>query len=89
LLKDERHVPDMWLNLIPAGKLDDVSLVNHFGGGKWKLTNGTLIVTKGLNEGSLYVMQGNLCRGEVNVVHDDSNLELWHRRLGHISEKGL
>ena len=33
ILKDVRHVPDMRLNLISAEKLDDVGLVNHFGGG--------------------------------------------------------
>jgi len=89
VLKDVRHVRDMRLNLISAGKLDDTGLVNHFGGGKWKLTNGSLIIVRGVKEGSLYVIQGNLCRGEVNVVHDNSNLELWHRRLRHISKKGL
>ena len=33
----------MHLNLISVGKLDDTGLVNHFGGGIWKLTNGILI----------------------------------------------
>ena len=89
VLKDVRHVLDKHLNLISAGKIDDVGLVNHFGGGKWKLTNGSLIVARGVKEGSLYVMQANLCNREVNVAHDNSNLELWHRRFGHISEKGL
>jgi len=37
----------------------------------------------------LYITQGNLCRGKVNVVHDNSNSELWPRRLGNISEKEL
>ncbi|KAE8688202.1 Protein indeterminate-domain 4 [Hibiscus syriacus] len=30
ILKDVRHVPAMRLNLISAGKLDDVSLINYF-----------------------------------------------------------
>jgi len=47
MLKDVRHVPDMCLNLISAGKLDDVGLVNHFGGGMRKLTNESIIVAKG------------------------------------------
>jgi len=86
VLKDVSHVLEMRLNLISTRKFDDVGLVNHFGGGKWKLTNDSLIVAKGVKEGSLYVMQGNLYKGEVNIVHDNSNLEL---RLRHISEKGL
>ncbi|VFQ65265.1 unnamed protein product [Cuscuta campestris] len=44
VLKDVRHVPAMRLNLISAGKLDDVGLVNYFGEGKWKLTKESLIM---------------------------------------------
>lgn len=88
ILKDVRHVPDMRLNLISAGKLDDAGLVNQFGSGKWKLTNGNMVIARGKKEGSLYLTRGCL-RDEANVVHDDSVLELWHKRLGHISEKGL
>jgi len=34
VLKDVRHVPNMHLNLILVGKLDDANLINHFGGEK-------------------------------------------------------
>ena len=34
-------------------------------------------------------MYGNLCKEEVNIAHDSSNLVLWHRKLGHMNEKGL
>lgn len=30
-----------------------------------------------------------MCKALVNTVEQDSAMELWHRRLGHISEKGL
>ena len=56
MLKDVRHVPDMRLNLISLGKLDDAGLVNFFGGGIWKLTKGSLIVAREKKEGSLYFM---------------------------------
>ena len=84
VLKDVRHVLDMRLNLISIEKLDD-GLINHFVGGKWRLTNESLIVARGVKEGSSYVMQGNLYKGEVNVVHDNLNLHLWHKRFGHFS----
>ncbi|KAE8727857.1 hypothetical protein F3Y22_tig00005294pilonHSYRG00171 [Hibiscus syriacus] len=87
ILKDVRHVPAMCFNLISAEKLDDASLINYFGEGKWKLTKGSLIMTRGKKERSLYVMQAKLCKGEVNITAED--VELWHKRLGHISEKGL
>ncbi|KAL4335295.1 hypothetical protein GQ457_07G015400 [Hibiscus cannabinus] len=89
VLNDVRHVPDMRLNLISAGKLDDAGYMNLFGGGKWKLTRNSMIVARGNKQGSLYVTQGKICKGEANVACGNSCLELWHRRLGHISEKGL
>ncbi|KAK9000155.1 hypothetical protein V6N11_080661 [Hibiscus sabdariffa] len=72
-----------------AGKLDDAGYMNLFGGGKWKLTRNSMIVARGNKQGSLYVTQGKICKEEANVACDNSCLELWRKRLGHISEKGL
>ena len=47
-----------------------------------------MIIARGRKEGSLYIMQGKICKGEMNVAQD-ANKELWHKRLGHMSEKGL
>ncbi|VVB12210.1 unnamed protein product [Arabis nemorensis] len=44
-------------------------------------------MARGKKDGSLYVTQAKLCKEEVNVTNAD--IELWHRRLGHMSEKGL
>ena len=30
-----------------------------------------------------------LCKTDVNIAQRDSSIELWHKRLGHMSEKGL
>lgn len=38
--------------------------------------------------GSLYLMKANVEKGEVNVMHD-SSIDVWHKRLGHLSEKGI
>ena len=89
ILKEVRHILDMRLNLISAGKLDDAGMVNQFGSGKWKLLKGSMIIAQGKKEGSLYVMQGRVSSKDVNVAHAESSLELWHKRLGHMSEKGL
>ena len=88
ILRDVRHVPDIRLNLISAGKLDDEGYSNYFGEGKWKLTKGSLIAARGKKYRTLYVMQAKLSNEEVNAIEDD-NSELWHKRLGHMSEKGL
>jgi len=53
--KCRKHVLDLRLNLIFVGKLDDVGLVSHFGAKKWKLTKGSMVIAKGLKEGSLYI----------------------------------
>ena len=38
--------------------------------------------------GTLYVMYAKLCTDEANVATDSSG-EIWHKRLGHMSEKGM
>ena len=88
-LKDVRHVPDIRLNLISTGKLNDEGFTNSFGKSKWKLTKGSLVVARGKKQNTLYVMEAKLHKGEINATQRDVSFELWHRRLGHISEKGL
>ncbi|KAF7129225.1 hypothetical protein RHSIM_Rhsim10G0050800 [Rhododendron simsii] len=89
LLKDVRHVPNIRLNLISAGKLDDEGYKNQFGDGKWKLSKGSLVVARGKKSSTLYLMQAKLSKGEVNAIGDEASTELWHKRLGHMSEKGM
>jgi len=79
--------PEMRLNLISTGKLDDVGFISHFATGKWKLAKGNLVIAKGSKEGSIYIIQGRICSGEANV--DTNSKDLWQRRLGHMSEKAL
>ncbi|KAG6432970.1 hypothetical protein SASPL_104566 [Salvia splendens] len=89
VLRDVRHVPDIRLNIISTGKLDDDGYINHFGEGKWKLIKGSLIAAKGRKQNSLYLMHATLSNGEVNAVVKNSSIEIWHKRLGHLSQKGL
>jgi len=86
LLKNVRHVPDIRLHLISTGALDDDGYCNSFFDGKWKLTKGSMVVAKGKKTGSLYTMQADLIKEEVNAV-EDSSVDLWHMRLGHLSKK--
>ncbi|KAG6395193.1 hypothetical protein SASPL_145834 [Salvia splendens] len=89
VLRDVRHVPDIRLNIISTGKLDDDGYINHFGEGKWKLIKGSLIAAKGRKQNSLYLMHATLSNGEVNAVVKNSSIEIWHKRIGHLSQKGL
>ncbi|KAG8364646.1 hypothetical protein BUALT_Bualt18G0019000 [Buddleja alternifolia] len=89
ILRDVRHIPDIRLNIISTGKLDDDGYVSNFGEGKWKLTKGSLITAKGKKKNSLYLMQAKLSNGDVNAAVNNSSIELWHKRLGHLSQKGM
>ena len=88
-LKDVIHVPDIHLSLISIVRLDGEGFVNSFDECKWKLTKGSLIVAKGKNENTFYVMEAKLHKGETNAAQRDVSIELWHRRLGLINEKGF
>ena len=87
LLKYVRYVPDICLHLISTSTLDEEGYYNFFGDGKWKLSRNSLIVAKGKKMG-LYMSQAKVIKGEVNAIEDCST-DLWHKRLGHLSEKGL
>ncbi|KAG8367017.1 hypothetical protein BUALT_Bualt16G0028600 [Buddleja alternifolia] len=89
ILRDVRYIPNIRLNIISTGKLDDDGYVSHFGEGKWKLTKGSLITAKSKKKNSLYLMQAKLSNGEVNAAVNNFSIELWHKRLGHLSQKGM
>jgi hypothetical protein len=88
-LKDVRHIPDMRLNLISISVLDKEGYESHLGNGKWKLFKRSLVFARGKICCTLYKTQVQLCRDVVNAAQDDSTPDLWHRRLAHMSEKGL
>ena len=75
--------------MISKGRLDDEGFAHYFGKSKWKLTKGSLIVAKGKKINSFYVMEAKLHTGEINTIQKGESIDLWHKRLGHISEKGL
>ncbi|CAA0810587.1 Unknown protein [Striga hermonthica] len=47
VLRGVKHVPNIRMNLISTGKLDDEGFCNTFRDRKWKLTKGSLIVARG------------------------------------------
>jgi hypothetical protein len=44
VLRDVKHIPDIRLNLISVGKLDDDGYCSIFRNGQWKLTRGAMII---------------------------------------------
>ena len=88
LLKDVRHVPEVRMNLISAGRLDDEGYTGSIRNGSMKFSKGSLIVAQARKVNTLYLMNAQLCLEEVNVAADTAG-ELWHKRLCHMSVKGL
>ncbi|URE40384.1 hypothetical protein MUK42_35170 [Musa troglodytarum] len=71
------------------GRLDDEGFTRYFGESKWKLTKDSLVVARGKKLNSFYIMEAKLHKGEINAIQKGESIDLWHKRLGHISEKGL
>ena len=84
LLKDVQHVPDVLLNLILAGRLDDEGYRGSIRNGVMKFSKGSLIVARAQKVNTLYLMNARLCPQEVNVASYTAG-ELWHKRLCHMN----
>ena len=87
-LRDVRHVPDIRLNMVSIGRLNDEGCSGSFQNGMWKLCKGSLIEARAQKQGTLYVMHAKMYKKEANVAAE-LNGDLWHKRLGHMSERGM
>ena len=86
-LKEVRHIPDLKRNLISLGMLDLNGCTYKSQGGVLK---GIMVVMKGMLHQGLYVLRGTTVSGETAVsTNKKDQTEFWHRRLGHMSLKGL
>ena len=58
--------------------------------GSWKLIKGSRLIIKGTKKGALYCLHGKSLMGNFNgLVEIHSYMELRHKRLGPMSQKGL
>jgi hypothetical protein len=90
LLKQVRHIPEMCMSLISVGRLDDEGCSTSFGKGGWKISKGALLMAKGSKTGTLYTLREISEKSDVVVVaREEISTDLWHKHLGHMSEKGL
>ncbi|KAM6555575.1 hypothetical protein CsatB_002594 [Cannabis sativa] len=91
-LSEIRYVPNLARNLISLSVLDDQGIVSKIESGQMKISKGALTIMKGHKDGGLYYLKGQPvvpCNYTAHSNTDNSNAMLWHKRLGHISEKGL
>ena len=86
-LTSVRHVPGLKRNLISVGQLHDAEYAVLFKGGAWKITKGAMVIMKGLKCGTLY--KTTLSKDCITLVGSENDTMTWHRRLGHMSEKGM
>ena len=93
-LTDVRHIPTMARNLISLSTLD-VEGYKHTGSRRvMKVSKGSLIHMVGdMNSANLYVLRGSTLHGSVAAAtvtdNEPSKTNLWHMRLGHMSELGM
>ena len=88
MLKYVRHIPAMKRNLISAGKLGDGGCLSTFGETWWKVTKGSMVISKGDRIGTLYLCPHNIDYS-ISVASTEIGATLWHHRLSHMSEKGM
>src|ERR1044072_4008907 len=91
LLIEVRYVPDLKRNLISLGEFNKKGYV--FQGEKiiLRVMKGSKKVLRGVKKQDLYTLEAEVVSGLTNVTSTKplSKTEIWHMRLGHISEKGL
>ena len=91
-LSNVRLVPSLTRNLVSLGVLDDLGYSNKIEGGVMRIAKGSMVVIKGQKREGLYHLIGETltgCAATVKESLEDQNAILWHKRLGHISDKGL
>ena len=87
LLEKVRHIPDLRRNLISVGQLDDEGNAILFAGGTWKVTKEARVLARGKKTGTLYMTSST--RETIAVAEASNDTSLWHRILGHMSQKGM
>jgi len=85
-LRNVRHFPDLTKNLIFVGQLASEGYTTVFHDDDWKISKGAMTIARGRKSGTLYKTAG---AWHLIVVATNENSNLWHKRLGHMSEKGM
>ncbi|GJS34884.1 retrovirus-related pol polyprotein from transposon TNT 1-94 [Tanacetum coccineum] len=92
VLHNVRYIPELKRNLISLGTLEKEGYTIKLQSGKVKVINGSRVILSGIRrDNCVYSLDGHAMAGELNasVEEKDSLAQVWHKRLGHISEAGL
>ncbi|KAL0408183.1 UNVERIFIED_CONTAM: Retrovirus-related Pol polyprotein from transposon TNT 1-94 [Sesamum radiatum] len=88
ILKNVRYVPDLCHNLMSCAALEEEGLEGRWGKGIMKIMKGSLTVFKAEKKRNLYFCHVKYDLLAASVKHAKTS-DLWHKRLGHMSAKGL
>ena len=102
-LPEVLHIPNLARNLISVSKMDDAGVKTVFEKNTCKMVRGSMVLIRGVRIGTLYKLLGstfnNGCNntivpkgkneGDIVLTVSREKTTLWHRRMGHIGEKGL
>jgi hypothetical protein len=97
------HIPGLARNFFYARKMDDARVKTIFEKETCRMVQGTMVLLRGVQFGTLYKLQGstisNGCNSSIvpnigveeerNRTFSGEKVMLWHQTLGHIGEKGL
>lgn len=91
VLTNVRYIPELKRNLISLGMLDELGYLVKIEAGMIKVLKGSLLVMKGVRKNGIYSLLGSTVIGSVSMVagSTSTNTMLWHKRLGHVSHRGL
>nr|GFC18222.1 retrovirus-related Pol polyprotein from transposon TNT 1-94 [Tanacetum cinerariifolium] len=92
VLHNVRYILELKRNLISLGTLEKEGYTVKLQSGKIKVINGSRVVLSGTRrDNCVYSLDGHAVAGELNasVKEKDSLAQVWHKRMGHISELGL
>ena len=82
----DRLVPKLRRNLISLGMSDSEGYSYKYENGLLRVMRGAMVVFKGSLIQGLYILQGKVVTGSTATVSKDMDqIDLWHKRLGHIS----
>ncbi|GJX35750.1 retrotransposon protein, putative, ty1-copia subclass [Tanacetum coccineum] len=92
VLNNVRYILELKRNLISLRTLEKEGFTVKMQSGKVKVINGSRVVLSGIRrDNCVYSLDGHAMEGELNAIvkEKDTLAQVWHKRLGHISEAGL
>lgn len=91
MLTEVRYVPDLKRNLISVGELDKKGYLFKGENSELLVVKGSVVVIRGIKKKGLYSLDGDVVNGTTTSAFEklSQKTEIWHKRLGHVSERGL